>query len=107
MSAPVLGRDSMPARGLLDVRDLRMHISTYEGVVKAVDGIDLEIGEGQIVGLVGESGSGKSMTSRTFKTRSMTNCVPSVKSPNGRTERRVRPSASESAIDVARPRSLQ
>jgi peptide/nickel transport system ATP-binding protein len=49
---------------LLDVRGLRVEIATRHGVVRAVDGIDLQIGRGEIVALVGESGSGKSMTAR-------------------------------------------
>ena len=65
MSTPPVPSGSHRPQTLLDVRNLRMHISTYEGVVKAVDGVDLQIGQGEIVGLVGESGSGKSMTSRT------------------------------------------
>ena len=65
MSTPKYPEDIKGGEALLSVRNLRMHISTHEGVVKAVDGVNLQIGSGEIVGLVGESGSGKSMTSRT------------------------------------------
>ncbi|WP_049906714.1 ABC transporter ATP-binding protein [Halorubrum aidingense] len=47
---------------LLSISDLRTQFSTDRGQVKAVDGMDLEIREGETVGLVGESGSGKSVT---------------------------------------------
>jgi len=47
---------------MLLIEDMRTHFLTPEGVVRAVDGIRLEISEGQSVALVGESGSGKSMT---------------------------------------------
>jgi len=47
---------------LLELSDLRTQFNTERGVVKAVDGIDLTIREGETVGLVGESGSGKSVT---------------------------------------------
>jgi peptide/nickel transport system ATP-binding protein len=49
---------------LLSVRDLHAHYTTSEGVVRAVDGVDLEVPEGSIVGLVGESGCGKSTLGR-------------------------------------------
>jgi ABC-type dipeptide/oligopeptide/nickel transport system ATPase component len=48
---------------LLVVRDLKTYFYTEEGVVKAVDGIDLEVYPGEVLGLVGESGCGKSVTS--------------------------------------------
>ena len=48
---------------LLEIHDLRTHFFTNDGVVPAVDGIDLTIQRGQTVGLVGESGCGKSVTS--------------------------------------------
>lgn len=47
---------------LLEVKDLRTYFYTYEGVVKAVDGVSYELEEGETLGLVGESGCGKSVS---------------------------------------------
>ena len=47
---------------LLEVRDLRTYFYTYEGVVKAVDGANYDLEEGETLGLVGESGCGKSVS---------------------------------------------
>ncbi|WP_430503759.1 dipeptide ABC transporter ATP-binding protein [Haloparvum sp. PAK95] len=47
---------------LLSLADLHTQFRTDRGDVKAVDGVDLTIEEGETVGLVGESGSGKSVT---------------------------------------------
>ena len=48
---------------LLQVKNLKTHFFTEDGVVKAVDGVDFELRRGEILGLVGESGCGKSVTS--------------------------------------------
>ncbi|TBL76465.1 ABC transporter ATP-binding protein [Paenibacillus thalictri] len=52
-------------RVLLEIKGLKTHFFTDEGVIPAVDGVDITIREGETVGVVGESGSGKSVTSLT------------------------------------------
>jgi len=47
---------------LLAVKDLKTYFFTEDGVVKAVDGVDFEVYQGETLGIVGESGCGKSVT---------------------------------------------
>src|SRR5438105_10695741 len=60
-----------PVEAILAVRDLAVRFDTPAGSFNAVDGIDLDLKPGEILGLVGESGSGKSMT-----LRALTRLVP-------------------------------
>ena len=47
---------------LLELKGLKTHFFTEEGVVRAVDGVDLHIDKGETLGVVGESGCGKTVT---------------------------------------------
>ena len=48
---------------ILDIRDLKTYFFTEEGIVRAVDGVHIQVGRGEVLGIVGESGCGKSVTS--------------------------------------------
>ena len=50
---------------LLDIRGLKTHFKTDDGMVRAVDGVDLTIGRGETLSVVGESGCGKTVTAMT------------------------------------------
>ncbi|HWR92593.1 MAG TPA: ATP-binding cassette domain-containing protein, partial [Desulfobacterales bacterium] len=49
---------------LLEIRDLSVQFFTYQGVVRALEGVSLSVAEGEILGLVGETGCGKSVLAR-------------------------------------------
>jgi oligopeptide/dipeptide ABC transporter ATP-binding protein len=59
---PITLTPARRAPPLLQIRGLRTYFYTDSGVAKAVDGVDLDIRQGEVLGLVGESGSGKSVT---------------------------------------------
>jgi peptide/nickel transport system ATP-binding protein len=50
---------------LLDIQGLKTHFRTDDGMVRAVDGVDLSIDRGETLGVVGESGCGKTVTAMT------------------------------------------
>jgi dipeptide transport system ATP-binding protein len=47
---------------LLEIRNLSVEFPTQRGLVRAVENVDLDVNEGEVVGIVGESGSGKSVS---------------------------------------------
>ncbi len=47
---------------LLEIRNLSVEFPTARGLVRAVENVDLDVNEGEVVGIVGESGSGKSVS---------------------------------------------
>ncbi|MFD0884192.1 ABC transporter ATP-binding protein [Streptosporangium algeriense] len=54
---------TQPPESFLELRDLRIHFPTEDGLVKSVDGLSYKLDRGKTLGIVGESGSGKSVTS--------------------------------------------
>lgn len=53
-------------QALLDIKNLKTYFYTYNGIVKAVDGINLHINREEVLGIVGETGCGKSVTVRSL-----------------------------------------
>src|SRR5436305_4568270 len=53
---------SEQAAPLLEIRGLKTHVATDDGMVRAVDGVDLTVARGETLGVVGESGCGKTVT---------------------------------------------
>jgi oligopeptide/dipeptide ABC transporter ATP-binding protein len=61
-----IGREPVPGAPLLDVEDLHTGFRLRNGLVRAVDGVSLQLQRGQTLGVVGESGSGKTVLSRSI-----------------------------------------
>lgn len=53
-------------QNVLEIKELKSYFYTEKGAAKAVDGVNITIPKGKIIGLVGESGCGKSMTARSI-----------------------------------------
>ena len=53
----------MEQETLMEIKNLYINFYTYDGIVKALDGVHLKIKKGEVLGLVGETGCGKSVTS--------------------------------------------
>lgn len=51
---------------LLDIRDLEVSYDTEDGIVRAVNGIDLQVRRGKTLGIVGETGAGKTTTAKSI-----------------------------------------
>jgi peptide/nickel transport system ATP-binding protein len=84
------------ARDLLQVRDLSTRFFTERGQVNAVESVDFDVREGEVLGIVGESGSGKSVTALSL--------VDLVESPGRVTEGEIRyrdPELAEEFPDAA------
>jgi len=56
----------VPALTLVETRDLETNFYTFEGVVRALNGVSLVVNQGETYGLVGESGCGKSVSVRSM-----------------------------------------
>lgn len=63
---------------LLEIKNLKLRFSTYEGEAKVIEDINIHVNKGEVISLVGESGCGKSVT-----VRSIMGLLPKAKYPQG------------------------
>ena len=61
-------------KNILEIKNMHTYFFTDNGVVKSVDGVDIELKEGSTLGIVGESGSGKSVTTKSILRLGPSNC---------------------------------
>src|SRR2546427_4329673 len=61
-TSSIPGHGGSPVEPILVVRGLKTEFTTSRGILRAVDGVDLDIGKGEVLGIVGESGCGKTVT---------------------------------------------
>jgi ABC-type dipeptide/oligopeptide/nickel transport system ATPase component len=66
MSAETYAAPTSTKDHILDVANLEVSIESEFGTVRAVRGVSLQVGAGEVVGLVGESGCGKTVTARSI-----------------------------------------
>ena len=64
MDKPILGGTAAAKQPLVTIRDLNVAFVTRDRTVHAVNGVDLDVGAGEVLCILGESGSGKSVTMR-------------------------------------------
>ncbi len=57
---------SMPGERVVDIRDLYVSFASDQGAVRAVDGVSLQVSQGEVLAVVGESGSGKTVTAKSI-----------------------------------------
>ncbi len=56
----------MESQNILEINDLHVHFHTLDGVIHGVDGVTLNVRQGETIGVVGESGCGKSVTAHSI-----------------------------------------
>lgn len=56
--------NNMKSENILEIKDLAIHFDTFEGAAKVLDGVSLNLGRGDTLGVVGETGCGKSITAK-------------------------------------------
>jgi peptide/nickel transport system ATP-binding protein len=93
MSIQTAGTDEI----ILEISDLKVYFQLDEGLLKAVDGVDLKIKKGKTLGIVGESGCGKSVTSQ-----ALLQIVPSPGKVEGRIELKVNRNGKVETIDIGK-----